>query len=349
MEPASNSHRMTGSLSNAHDSRMPGAIHPYGDPDASSVRDYYMPWVAEQHYFTASPGPHNTNTFMFPANSAHSRTPVATGEAYFFASSSTVDSAPGPSTVHDMELSESKFLSPVSPVSPFIPLTSVSGVNYFSGDGFMSRDVWTGTEINPEPSHDHLFSPPPAAGLPTAAPGAIASPPRPRRSWFPTSKTGPPTQITQRQKRIGPRSPKATRSIPPRRQHEDGPSHGGGSNGGSGDGDESANAVKDGHLRRTHNLVEKQYRNRLNAHFERLLAVLPARFESQEEQGRGDHVPNKSISKAEVLGMATLRIRTLEQENRELLARQDQLTRDLETTSGATPFCMNPMLGQAPY
>jgi len=42
MEPASNSNRMTGSLSNAQDGRMPGTIRPYRDPDASSVGDYYM-------------------------------------------------------------------------------------------------------------------------------------------------------------------------------------------------------------------------------------------------------------------------------------------------------------------
>jgi len=310
------------------------------------------------------------NAYMYPVNSSHSRIPVATNEAYFFTSSLTADSAPGPSTVHDMGLSQTIIspapqsanaplpplppLSPVSPVLPvssFTPLPSVSGVNYFSGDGFLPRDVWTGTEINPEPSHDHLFSPPSADGLLAAAPGAMASPPRPKRTWSQTSRAGPPTQTTERQKRTGPKSPKATRPIPPpRRQHEDVPSPRGGSYGGSSDGDESANAVKEGRIRRTHNLVEKQYRNRLNAQFERLLAVLPARFESHKEQGERDDVPDKTISKAEVLGMATRRIRTLEQQNRELLARQDQVMWDLEATSGAaTAPCMNPVLGQPPY
>ena len=147
----------------------------------------------------------------------------------------------------------------------------------------------------------------------------------------------------------------------PRRQHEDVPSHAGGISdggiGGGGDGDggneTAADAVKEGRIRRTHNLVEKQYRNRLNAQFERLLAVLPARYETlEDEQGRGDDVPDKTISKAEVLGMATGRIRTLEQQNRELLARQDQLMWDLEAASGAAAAtaasCMNPMLAQQP-
>ena len=376
MDPTSNSQRITGSLSNlnAQDSRMPGTIRPQSDIDASSVSDYYIPWAAEQHYYTASSlGPRNTNTYMYCANSTHNRTPVATGEeAYFFTSSATVgvDSAVGPSAVYDMELSQTSMppapqsantpispvspLSPAPPISPFTPLTPLTvngGVNYFSGDGFVYLDVWIGTEINteinPDPSHDHpFFSPPPAESSPTAAPpGAMASPPRPRRRWSQISNTGFPTQTTtQRQRRIGPKSLKATRPITPRRQHEDVPSHGGGisdggggGGGGGGDGDKSAaDAVKEGSIRRTHNLVEKQYRNRLNAQFERLLAVLPARYEThEEEQGRGDDVSDKTISKAEVLGLATWRIKTLEQQNRELLARQDQLMWDLEAASGA--------------
>ncbi|KAK0620990.1 hypothetical protein B0T14DRAFT_567704 [Immersiella caudata] len=371
MDPTSNSQGITGSLSNLNDqdSRMPDTIRPQSGIDASSVSDYYIPLAAEQHYSTASSlGPRNTNAYMYCANSTHSRTPVATGEeAYFFTSSVTagVDSAAGLSAVYDMELSQTSMppapqlanapispfspLSPASPISPFTPLpplTVSGGVNYFSGDGFVSRDVRTGTEINteinPDTGHDHpFFSPLLADSLSIAAPpGAMALPPRSRRR--------------------GPKSPKATRPIARRRQHEDVPAHGGGiSDGGTGgggfggDGNESAaDAVKEGRIRRTHNLVEKQYRNRLNAQFERLLAVLPARHEmDEEEQGRGDDVPDKTISKAEVLGMATQRIKMLEQQNRELLARQDQLMWDLETASGAaatTALYMNPMPAQQP-
>ncbi|KAK4450579.1 hypothetical protein QBC34DRAFT_402897 [Podospora aff. communis PSN243] len=372
------------------DSRMPDTIRPQSDIDASSVSDYYIPLAAEQHHYTAySLGPRNTNAYMYCANSTHSRTPVATGEeAYFFTSSVTagVDSAAGLSAVYDMELSQTSMppapqsanapispfspLSPASPISPFTPLTPLTvsgGVDYFSGDGFVSQDVWTGTEINteinPDTGHDHpFFSPLLADSLSIAAPpGAMAPPPRSRRRWPLTSNTGFPTQTTtQRQRRIGPKSPKAARPIARRRQHEDVPAYGGGisdgcSSGGGvgGDGNESAaDAVKEGRIRRTHNLVEKQYRNRLNAQFERLLAVLPARYETdEEEQGRGDDVPDKTISKAEVLGMATQRIKMLEQQNRELLAHQDQLMWDLETASGAaatTTGCMNPMRAQQP-
>ncbi|KAK1751958.1 hypothetical protein QBC47DRAFT_389351 [Echria macrotheca] len=393
MDPTPNSQRTTESFSNlnAQDSRMPGTTCPQSDIDASSASDNYIPWTAEQYCYTASSL--DTNALVYCDN-PNSRPPVATGgEANFFASSATVgvDSPAGPSVVYNMELSQTSMppvlyspsvpispvssLSPASPTLPFTsltPLTVSGGMDYFSGGGFVSRDVWTGTgigtEINPDPSHEHhSFSPPPTESSPTAAPpGSMAPLPRPRRRWSQTSNTGFPKQTTtQRQRRVGPKSPKATRPITPRRQHEDDPSHGGsssargsggGERGGDGDGDESAaDAVKDqGLIRRTHNLVEKQYRNRLNAQFERLLAVLPARYETLEGgQGLGDDVPDKSISKAEVLGMATRRINTLEQQNRELLARQDQLMWDLETAGGAAATamsCTNPRLApQPPY
>jgi hypothetical protein len=120
-----------------------------------------------------------------------------------------------------------------------------------------------------------------------------------------------------------------------------------------GSGDETtldALRVKEVRIRRTHNLVEKQYRNRLNAQFERLLAVLPAKPSEQEEdeeeqRQRGEAgpdgvpmtvpVPDRIISKAEVLRMARQRIKTLEQQNRELLQRQSELTWKLEATGGA--------------
>ncbi|KAK0649765.1 hypothetical protein B0T16DRAFT_410673 [Cercophora newfieldiana] len=373
MDPTSNSQGITGSLSNldAQDSRMPDTIGPQSDMDAPSVSDYYLPLAAEQHYFTASPlGPRNTNAYMYCANSTHSRTtPGATGEeAYFFTSSVTaaVDSAAGLSAVYDMELSQTSMpptpqsanapisplspLSPASPISPFPPLTPLtvsSGVSYFSGDGFVSRDAWTGTEINTETNldtgHDHPFFSPLLADSSSIAapPGAMALRPRSRRR--------------------GPEPPKANRLIARRRRHEDVPAHGGGiGDGGSGGGnnESAADAVTAGRIRHSHNIVEKQYRNRLNAQFERLLAVLPARYETDEEeqgQGRRGDVPDKTISKAEVLGMATQRIKVLEQQNRELLARQDQLMWDLETASGAAATaaataasCMNPMLSQQP-
>lgn len=78
--------------------------------------------------------------------------------------------------------------------------------------------------------------------------------------------------------------------------------------------------------RQSHNLVEKQYRNRLNQQFESLLAVLPAERRRHSLGGdgksRGDKTKGgigvdddeRRLSKAEVLDMARQRIEALEQE-----------------------------------
>ncbi|KAK3307437.1 uncharacterized protein B0T15DRAFT_178488 [Chaetomium strumarium] len=86
--------------------------------------------------------------------------------------------------------------------------------------------------------------------------------------------------------------------------------------------------------RRNHNLVEKQYRNRLNAQFERLLAVLPV-DECRTRAGTMDRVETsgvdeKRMSKAEVLELATRRIRTLEVERNQLLRERRELLRSIE-------------------
>ncbi|KAI5458729.1 hypothetical protein BGZ63DRAFT_391956 [Mariannaea sp. PMI_226] len=64
--------------------------------------------------------------------------------------------------------------------------------------------------------------------------------------------------------------------------------------------------------RAAHNQVEQQYRKRLNLHFERLLAVLPP--PTGVAGGRKDGIGEKRVSKAEVLDLATERIRTLERQ-----------------------------------
>jgi hypothetical protein len=96
--------------------------------------------------------------------------------------------------------------------------------------------------------------------------------------------------------------------------------------------------------RRSHNLVEKQYRNRLNAQFERLLAVLPVEQcraattstnplnvagggSSNSGSTAGD---DKRMSKAEVLDLATRRIRALEVERDRLLRERRELLRGME-------------------
>ncbi|KAJ2897053.1 hypothetical protein MKZ38_005003 [Zalerion maritima] len=73
--------------------------------------------------------------------------------------------------------------------------------------------------------------------------------------------------------------------------------------------------------RASHNLVEKQYRNRLNTQFERLLAVLPAPG-SDDDGGTDD----RRLSKAEVLDIARKRIRSLEKERDNLKMQKNELT-----------------------
>lgn len=109
--------------------------------------------------------------------------------------------------------------------------------------------------------------------------------------------------------------------------------------------------------RRNHNLVEKQYRNRLNAQFERLLAILPEEehqeFGREGQQADGKTRPLRSISstkgkgssvvcgpddrrisKAEVLEMATTRIRELEAERKRLQHERRELLRSIELATG---------------
>jgi hypothetical protein len=68
--------------------------------------------------------------------------------------------------------------------------------------------------------------------------------------------------------------------------------------------------------RDSHNHVEKQYRNRLNAQFESLLEALPEdmRATEEEEEGGGPVDNDRRVSKAEVLEMAKRYIKTLERE-----------------------------------
>ncbi|KAM0555826.1 hypothetical protein ACHAPJ_006223 [Fusarium lateritium] len=64
--------------------------------------------------------------------------------------------------------------------------------------------------------------------------------------------------------------------------------------------------------RAAHNQVEQQYRKRLNTHFERLLAVLPA------PGTEGGIANDRRVSKAEVLDLARERIRALEKQTARL-------------------------------
>lgn len=104
--------------------------------------------------------------------------------------------------------------------------------------------------------------------------------------------------------------------------------------------------------RHSHNIVEKQYRNRLNAQFVRLLAVLPAdqrdgngprrKSTGGGSSGSGDDaatvarspLEEKRLSKAEVLDLATKRIKTLEYETLRLQKENSELIHSVDAMTG---------------
>ncbi|OAA53821.1 Helix-loop-helix DNA-binding protein [Niveomyces insectorum RCEF 264] len=92
--------------------------------------------------------------------------------------------------------------------------------------------------------------------------------------------------------------------------------------------------------RRSHNLVEKQYRNRLNAQFEGLMRALPQDVKAPgsgpgtSDEGFGGDAMEKRLSKAEVLEMARLHIQALEQERDDLIRERDQLQGNADILQG---------------
>ncbi|KAK1974890.1 hypothetical protein LZ30DRAFT_381579 [Colletotrichum cereale] len=86
--------------------------------------------------------------------------------------------------------------------------------------------------------------------------------------------------------------------------------------------------------RASHNLVEKQYRNRLNAQFEGLLHALPEQMRSPAGAGDGEESDpsqrteqERRVSKAEVLEMARRHIKNLEEEREALNRERGELLR----------------------
>jgi hypothetical protein len=85
--------------------------------------------------------------------------------------------------------------------------------------------------------------------------------------------------------------------------------------------DECDPAPEDKGAKTSHNLVEKQYRNRLNGQFSTLLSSLPSDVVGAEVRGvgKGDlGGAEKKVSKAEVLVLAKQHIETLEKSRRKL-------------------------------
>ncbi|EWZ78206.1 hypothetical protein FOCG_17342 [Fusarium oxysporum f. sp. radicis-lycopersici 26381] len=97
---------------------------------------------------------------------------------------------------------------------------------------------------------------------------------------------------------------------------------------------------KERRTRASHNLVEKQYRNRLNAQFESLLSVLPEQLRAVNN-GNGDtddsegNDADRRVSKGEVLEMARKHIQLLEQERAELERKNLELRGNLRWLKGS--------------
>jgi hypothetical protein len=94
--------------------------------------------------------------------------------------------------------------------------------------------------------------------------------------------------------------------------------------------------------RAAHNQVEQHYRQRLNAYFEKLLAVLPAvdmhgegGSDEDEPQGSSSGNQRRKVSKAEVLDLARRRIEALEWEVETLQRDKKELARAREQMAKA--------------
>ncbi|KAI8648546.1 BHLH domain-containing protein [Fusarium keratoplasticum] len=98
---------------------------------------------------------------------------------------------------------------------------------------------------------------------------------------------------------------------------------------------------KERRTRASHNLVEKHYRNRLNAQFESLLSALPEQLPAGDN-GNGDtdesegNDADRRVSKGEVLEMARKHIQLLEQERAQLEHENLELHGNLRRLKGST-------------
>ncbi|KAL5592478.1 hypothetical protein FOBRF1_013504 [Fusarium oxysporum] len=113
---------------------------------------------------------------------------------------------------------------------------------------------------------------------------------------------------------------------------------------------------KERRARASHNRVEKHYRNRLNAQFESLLNVSPAKTR-QDGNGNGDDIesdgtnnPDRRVSKGEVLEMARKRIQAREREGNELQRENPELQGSLRRLKGsASDGTVSSSDGETPF
>ncbi|KAM0352404.1 hypothetical protein ACHAPU_002071 [Fusarium lateritium] len=121
--------------------------------------------------------------------------------------------------------------------------------------------------------------------------------------------------------------------------------------------DKPSDTLEDRRTRASHNLVEKQYRNRLNAQFESLLSALPEQVrhgDSGDGNGNGNednesdqaNDPDRRVSKGEVLEMARKHIESLERERSQLELENLELHGNIQRLRGSNSESTTSSSGQ---
>ncbi|KAK3318821.1 hypothetical protein B0H66DRAFT_476034 [Apodospora peruviana] len=226
------------------------------------------------------------------------------------------------------------------------PLTSpLPAMDSFPGGDFVPPDMWAGETDSESCDHDLFTSttdafPSPNSDFPPAlkGTGSAGTSHQPADALYSPSSSGRggshKIQLRTASRKAKAASCNAARdSLSPTATSPGGRSH-------VKVEDDEALTSEERRARQSHNLVEKQYRNRLNAQFERLLAALPA----DQRDGTGidsDSMldaaasADKRLSKAEVLELATKRIRTLEKERERLQQEHGELMQNVDILTNA--------------
>ncbi|KAK0738334.1 hypothetical protein B0T18DRAFT_244108 [Schizothecium vesticola] len=101
-------------------------------------------------------------------------------------------------------------------------------------------------------------------------------------------------------------------------------------------GHRSIQTPKERKERDSHNMVEKKYRNRLNAQYEGLMNSLPPEMQSPTHataaggMGASSDLADKPLSKGEVLDKSTAYIHELERNHARLSEENEEISRNLE-------------------
>ncbi|KAK1836571.1 hypothetical protein QBC39DRAFT_326585 [Podospora conica] len=289
-------------------------MDPNGKTAAQSPLDSFLSWTPDQTYLGSGPS-YPPDALVFADSTSSIYLPQATDLGNYLARSTST--FPGWAT------------------PSHLPMTAaMAPTEYLSPDALLSPMVWSAPETDSDSAgleHDELyppldthFTPGPELDYPSPptwpwshSPSPIASPA--------LHKALPESAITQPPK---PTSKLRTAARKPRKVAA--------KHAASSPSDDATLTPDQRRARRNHNIVEKQYRNRLNAQFERLLAVLPSEEHGTPGDGTQDAeegletASDRRMSKAEVLEVATRRIKALEVERRRLYRERRELLQNIE-------------------